>query len=76
VVGVIALLVLLAAACTVIWRISRRNQITKDNVTDAADVVVLATVPASETYPNDPRLAAAAAKHKSKNKRKKYKSAA
>jgi len=74
--GVIALLALLAVACAVIWRISRRNQITMDNVTDAADVVVLATVPPSDTYPNDPRLAAQAGRQKAKSKRKKYKSAA
>lgn len=74
--GVIALLALLAAACIVIWRLSRRNQITKDNVTDAADVVVLATVPLSDTYPNDPRLAEATTRHKAKAKRKKYNSAA
>jgi len=74
VVGVIALLALLAAACTVIWVISRRNQITHRNVTDSAEVLVLASA-APETYPDDPRLGGPkAGKHK--HKRKKQKSAA
>ncbi|WP_344812599.1 inorganic phosphate transporter [Microlunatus aurantiacus] len=69
--GVIALLVLLAAACTVIWLISRRNQITHRNVTDSAEVMVLASA-APQTYPDDPRLSGS----KSKHKRKKQKSVA
>ncbi len=69
--GVVALLVLLAVACTVIWLISRRNQITHRNVTDSAEVMVLASA-APQTYPDDPRLAGA----KSKHKRKKQKSVA
>ena len=72
VVGVIALLALLAAACTVIWLISRRNQITHRNVTDSAEVLVLASA-APETYPDDPRLGGPKA---GKHKRKKQKSAA
>ena len=42
VVGVVALLVLLVAACTVIWLISRRHRVTSVNVTDSAEVMVLA----------------------------------
>lgn len=68
--GVIALLVLLAIACTTIWMVSRRNQITHRNVTDSAEVMVLAS--AAPPYPDDPRLGSAKAKHK----RKKQKSAA
>ncbi len=70
--GVIALLALLAIACTVIWLISRRNQITHRNVTDSAEVMVLASA-APQTYPDDPRLAGAKT---AKPKRKKQKSAA
>ncbi|HET9646770.1 MAG TPA: anion permease [Microlunatus sp.] len=50
VVGVIILLGLLAVACFVIWRISRRNQITAANVTDGRDVIVLAAAPAPPDY--------------------------
>ena len=55
VVGVILLLVLLAVACTAIWLISRRNQITHLNVTDSAEVLVLASA-APDTYPDYLRL--------------------
>ena len=72
VVGVIALLALLAAACTIIWVISRRNRITHRNVTDSAEVLVLASA-APEDYPDDPRLGSTKA---AKRKRKKQKSAA
>lgn len=71
VVGVIALLALLTVACTSIWLISRRNQITHRNVTDSAEVLVLASA-APQTYADDPRLGGA----KAAKKRKKQKSAA
>lgn len=71
VVGVIALLALLTVACTAIWLISRRNQITHRNVTDSAEVLVLASA-APQTYADDPRLGGA----KAAKKRKKQKSAA
>jgi hypothetical protein len=72
IVGVIVLLALLAAGCTAIWLISRRNQITHLNVNDSADVLVLASA-APDTYPDDPRLGSAKS---AKPKRKKQKSAA
>ncbi len=53
--GVIALLVLLTAACIVIFALSRRNRITHINVTDSHEVMVLAGA-APSTYANDPRL--------------------
>ena len=53
--GVIALLVLLAAACAVIFAVSRRNKINHLNVTDSHEVLVLAGA-APSTYANDPRL--------------------
>jgi PiT family inorganic phosphate transporter len=67
--GVIALLVLLAAACGVIWTISRRNHIGHHNVTDSADVMVLSSA-APDTFADDPRLGTHA------KKRKKQRSAA
>jgi PiT family inorganic phosphate transporter len=70
--GVIALLALLAGACTAIWLISRRNQITHLNVTDSAEVLVLASA-APQTFPDDPRFGGTKA---AKHKRKKQKSAA
>jgi inorganic phosphate transporter, PiT family len=42
VVGVVALLVLLAGACLVIYFVSRRNKITYANVTESHEVLVLA----------------------------------
>ena len=53
VVGVIILLALLAAVSAVIWRISRRNQITAENVTDGHEVLVLATTHVS-TFDEQP----------------------
>lgn len=41
--GVIILLVLLAAACTVIWAFSRRHKVDHENVTDSAEVMVFAS---------------------------------
>ena len=52
--GVVALLILLAAACLVIWLISRRNHISHANVTDSAEVMVLASASPS-SFPRDPR---------------------
>ena len=50
--GVIALLVLLAVACGVIWIVARRNHIDHRNVTDSAEVMVLATA-SPDDYPVD-----------------------
>jgi inorganic phosphate transporter, PiT family len=73
--GVIALLVLLAAACSVIWAFSRPNKISHHNVTDSRDVLILAS-PSQAEYVNDPR-GDAVTKPKQKNKnKKKAKSAA
>ena len=74
--GVIALLVLLAGACSMIYVLSRRNKITHANVTDSHEVLVLAAATPS-TYADDPRLEAPAKlKKKKKVKRPKEKSAA
>jgi inorganic phosphate transporter, PiT family len=53
--GVVALLVLLAVACLVIYFVSRRHKITHANVTDSHEVLVLAAA-TSVTYTDDPRL--------------------
>ena len=75
-VGVVALLVLLGAACLVIWRFSRRNRVDSHNVTDSAEVMVLASATPS-TYHNDPRLMPLPkAKAKKKKKKQKVKAAA
>jgi PiT family inorganic phosphate transporter len=66
-VGSAVLLVLLAAVCVVIWLVSRRNQVTSQNVTDSREVMVLASATPS-TYPQDPRLASARARAKGKKK--------
>jgi PiT family inorganic phosphate transporter len=68
VLGVIALVVLLAGACLVIYTVSRRNRITHANVTDSHEVVVLADARRA-TYANDPRLEG----HKPKKAKKKAK---
>jgi inorganic phosphate transporter, PiT family len=75
VVGVIALVVLLAAACLVIYIISRRHRITHANVTDSHEVLVLAGATPT-TYPDDPRLETPPKLKKKKVKRPKEKSAA
>ncbi len=67
--GVIILLVLLTAACLTIWAISRRNRVDSRNVTESAEVMVLASASPS-TYDDDPRLAPLP-KGKTKKKRKK-----
>ena len=57
-VGVIALLFLLAAACSAIWALSRHHRVSRHNVTDSREVLVLAS--ASPTYVEDPLLRATA----------------
>jgi PiT family inorganic phosphate transporter len=53
--GVVALMLLLAGACLVIYVFSRRHRITHANVTDSHEVVVLAAA-TRRTYADDPRL--------------------
>jgi inorganic phosphate transporter, PiT family len=55
--GVIALIILLAGACLVIYFFSRRHKITHANVTDSHEVLVLAAATPT-TYADDPRLEA------------------
>jgi inorganic phosphate transporter, PiT family len=75
--GVVALMVLLTGACSVIYFLSRRNKITHANVTDSHEVLVLAAAAPTTTYPDDPRLEAPPKlKKKKKAKRPKEKSAA
>ena len=71
--GVVALMVLLAVACSVIYFFSRRNKINHANVTDSHEVLVLAAA-TPPTYADDPRLEAPA--KPKKVKRPKAKSAA
>ncbi len=58
--GVIALLVLLGAACVVIFALSRRSRISAANVTESADVLVFAGARAASSavadQPDHPRL--------------------
>jgi PiT family inorganic phosphate transporter len=53
--GVVALMLLLAGACLVIYVFSRRHRITHANVTDSHEVLVLAAA-TRNTYADDPRL--------------------
>jgi PiT family inorganic phosphate transporter len=53
--GVVALLVLLAVACLVIWLISRKHDVSHANVTESAEVMVLASA-APRTFEHDPHL--------------------
>lgn len=53
--GVIALMLLLAGACLVIYVFSRRHRITHANVTDSHEVLVLAAATPT-AYDDDPRL--------------------
>jgi PiT family inorganic phosphate transporter len=76
VVGVIALIVLLAGVCLVIYALSRRHRITHANVTDSHEVLVLAAAAPPSTYPDDPRLETPPKLKKKKVKRPKEKSAA
>jgi PiT family inorganic phosphate transporter len=70
--GVIALLVLLAVACSVIWALSRPNKISRHNVTESREVLILASPPQTE-YVNDPRGDAVTNPKQKKNKNKKHK---
>jgi PiT family inorganic phosphate transporter len=74
--GVIALTVLLAGACVVIYVMSRRHKITHANVTDSHEVLVLAAATPPTTYTDDPRLEAPPTAKPKKVKRPKAKSAA
>ena len=74
--GVVALLVLLAVACLVIYFVSRRHRITHANVTDSHEVLVLAAAAPTTAYPDDPRLETLPKPKKKKAKRPKMKSAA
>ena len=69
-VGVVLLLVLLGVACLIIWAFSRRNRVDSNNVTDSAEVMVLAAATPS-TYANDPRLVPVQGKGKKKGKKHK-----
>jgi len=76
VVGVIALTVLLAGVCLVIYVLSRRHRITHTNVTDSHEVLVLSAATPTTVYTDDPRLEAPPKLKKKKVKRPKEKSAA
>ena len=76
VVGVIALVVLLAGVCLVIYVLSRRHRITHANVTDSHEVLVLSAATPTTVYTDDPRLEAPPKLKKKKVKRPKEKSAA
>ena len=73
-VGVIALLVLLAGACALIWAFSRRHRVSHHNVTDSREVLVLASA-SQTTYVDDARVTPTP-KPKQKTKKHKAKSAA
>ena len=76
VVGVIALVVLLAGVCLVIYVLSRRHRVTHANVTDSHEVLVLSAATPTTVYTDDPRLEAPPKLKKKKVKRPKEKSAA
>jgi inorganic phosphate transporter, PiT family len=57
-VGVVALLLLLAAACSAIWALSRQHRVSRHNVTESREVLVLASV-SQPTYVEDPVLTTA-----------------
>jgi inorganic phosphate transporter, PiT family len=76
IVGVIALVVLLAGICLVIYILSRRHRITHANVTDSHEVLVLSAATPTTVYTDDPRLEAPPKLKKKKVKRPKEKSAA
>ena len=71
--GVVALILLLAGACLVIYVFSRRHRITHANVTDSHEVLVFAAATPTR-YDDDPRLEASP--KPKKVKRPKAKSAA
>jgi len=54
--GVIALIVFLAVSCAVIFAISRKHTVHAGNVTESAEVLVLASA-AADAYADDPRYA-------------------
>jgi PiT family inorganic phosphate transporter len=54
--GVIALIVFLAVSCAVIYAVSRKHTVNAGNVTESAEVLVLASA-AADAYADDPRYA-------------------
>ena len=74
IVGVVALLLLLATASSVIWAFSRRHPVSHHNVSDSREVLVLASASQTE-YVDDPRETTTP-KSKQKTKKPKAKSAA
>jgi inorganic phosphate transporter, PiT family len=72
--GVVALLLLLAAACTAIWALSRQHRVSHHNVTESREVLVLASA-SQTTYVEDPEVTTTP-KPKQKTKKAKAKSAA
>jgi inorganic phosphate transporter, PiT family len=72
--GVVALLLLLAAACTAIWALSRQHRVSHHNVTESREVLVLAAA-SQTTYMEDPQVTTTP-KPKQKTKKAKAKSAA
>ena len=73
-VGVIALLLLLAAACSAIWALSRHHRVSRHNVTESREVLVLASA-SQATYVEDPLLTTTP-EHTQKTKKHKAKSVA
>jgi inorganic phosphate transporter, PiT family len=74
-VGVVALLLLLAAACSAIWALSRHHRVSHHNVTESREVLVLASA-SQTTYVDDPLLTTAPPEHPQKPKKPKAKSVA
>ena len=74
-VGVVALLLLLAAACSAIWALSRHHRVSHHNVTESREVLVLASA-AQTTYVEDPLLTTTPPEHPQKPKKPKAKSVA
>jgi len=72
--GVVALLLLLAAACIAIWALSRQHRVSHHNVTESREVLVLAAA-SQTTYMQDPQVTTTP-KPKQKTKKAKAKSAA
>ena len=64
--GVIALMVLLAAACLAIFLLSRRHRVDHTNVTDSREVMVLASASPS-AYPHDSHADKSTRKHKDRS---------
>jgi PiT family inorganic phosphate transporter len=74
-VGVVALLLLLAAACSAIWALSRHHRVSHHNVTESREVLVLASA-SQTTYVDDPLLTTTPPEHPQKPKKPKAKSVA